>query len=85
MEREPLRELTLGRRTVSTTPLPVPAAWSFPAGFRHGRARPHRGPVPGEVRGLRWQVECHRRVWEGVESPLEDAAIDAEMAAWAGR
>jgi hypothetical protein len=84
-EREPLRELTLGRRAASIIP---------PTASARGPSRPDSDT--DELEGiaercrakcdaLRWQVECHRRVWEGVESPIEDAAIDPEMAAWAGR
>ncbi len=84
-ETEPLRELTLGRRVASTIPPPAPA---------RGPARPDSdaeeleglaGRCRAKCEALRWQVECHRRLWEGVDSPIEDAMIDPDLAAWSGR
>ena len=39
----------------------------------------------GKVEALRWQAESHRRLWEGVESPVEEILIDAEMLEWADK
>ena len=80
---EPLRELTLGRSPAP--PPPTPAAGGS-----------HDEPLADELEQLqrrcrakceavRWQAECHRRLWEGVESPIEDSPVDPEMVEWSGR
>lgn len=80
---EPLRELTLGRLPAS--PKPIPAAAT-------PRAEPDEDELDGirqrclaKCEAIRWQVESHRRLWEGVESPIEDAPLDREMIDWSGR
>ncbi len=81
--REPLRELTLGRAGSSAIALSPPAGRPP----RPASVEDEFGPIEARCRAkcaaLRGQVECHRRVWEGVESPVEDVASDPEMAAWA--
>jgi hypothetical protein len=83
--REPLRELTLGRRAASAIPPPAPERGPFRPDTDTDELDGIEERCRAKCEALRWQVECHRRVWEGVESPVEEAAINPEMAAWAGR
>jgi hypothetical protein len=83
--REPLRELTLGRKAESAVLRPVSSSRRPPADSDPDEFEPIAERCRAKCDALRWQVECHRRVWEGVESPVEEVAIDPEMVAWAGR
>ncbi len=83
--REPLRELTLGRHPAAPPPPPTTAAGP-------SRAEPEEDELEGigarcraKCEAIRWQVECQRRIWEGVEAPIEDAGLDPESLAWANR
>ena len=41
--------------------------------------------MPRKAEAVRWQAECHRRLWEGVEVPVEDAALEPEIYDWADK
>lgn len=80
---EPLRELTLGRTPAAPKPIP---------GTVTPRAEPDEDELEGirqrclaKCEAIRWQVESHRRLWEGVEAPIEDAPGDRAMIDWSGR
>jgi hypothetical protein len=84
-EREPLRELTLGRRAAPPTQAPHPPGRS---------ARPEAdvddlGRIESRCRSkaeaARRAAERQRRALEGTDPQVEDAPADPEIAAWAGR
>jgi hypothetical protein len=84
--REPLRELTLGRRPAAAVPPPSAARGSSRADSDEEDELEAMGArCRAKCDAVRWQAECHRRIWEGVEAPIEDAGLDPEMVAWAGR
>ncbi len=81
--REPLKELTLGRR-IAPSPHP-PGGVSTPASTDEDDLARIVARCRGKAEAIRWQAESHRRLWEGVESPIEEASIDAEMLEWADK
>jgi hypothetical protein len=81
--REPLRELTLGRRIAPATQ--PPGGTSAHSSADEDDLARIVTRCRGKAEALRWQAESHRRLWEGVESPIEEALIDAEMLEWADK
>jgi hypothetical protein len=82
---EPLRELTLGRQVAPSNP-PSESAGENPRAESDDdefeRIEEH---CRAKCEAVRWQVECHRRLWEGVEAPVENAPMGPEMIEWSGR
>ncbi len=83
--REPLRELTLGRRPASPIPPPAAAGAASEPDLDEHELDSIGARCRAKCDAVRWQAECHRRIWEGVEAPIEDAELDPEMVVWAGR
>src|SRR5262245_4229604 len=83
--REPLHELTLGRRPAAPVPPPSAASGSLRLESEEDELEDIGVRCRAKCDAVRWQAECHRRIWEGVEAPIEDAGLDPEMVAWAGR
>jgi hypothetical protein len=79
--REPLRELTLGRRPAP--PIPSPATGVSQA-ESEDELRRIEERAQAKCDAVRWQAESHRRMWEGVEAPVEDAPVDPEVIEWSG-
>jgi hypothetical protein len=79
--REPLRELTLGRK-VAPAP-PPPASSVNHAAVEKEELDQLVARCRAKAEAVRWQAESHRRVWEGVETPMDDIAVASEMQAWA--
>jgi hypothetical protein len=84
-QREPLHELTLGRRPAAAVPPPSAAGGSSRVESEEDELEGLGARCRAKCDAVRWQAECHRRIWEGVETPIEDAGLDPEMVAWAGR
>jgi hypothetical protein len=81
--REPLKELTLGRRIAP--PIQPAGGMSAPTSTDEDELAGIAARCRGKAEAVRWQAESHRRLWEGVESPVEDAAVDPEMLEWADK
>lgn len=79
--REPLRELTLGRKVVSPPPPPVNPA-SHAAAEKEELDQLIRR-CRDKAAAIRWHAESHRRVWEGVDTPMDNIAVAPELHAWA--
>lgn len=80
--REPLRELTLGR---SPPPQPIHGDAGSRADAEAEEVERLRQGCWSKAEAIRWQVECHQGLWEGVESPIDEAPVDPERIAWSGR
>ncbi|MHB1558958.1 MAG: hypothetical protein ACYC61_16025 [Isosphaeraceae bacterium] len=79
--REPLRELTLGRRVVSPPPPPVNPVSHAVAEKEELDQLVRR--CRAKAAAIRWHAESHRRVWEGVDAPMDEIAVAPELHAWA--
>ncbi len=81
--KEPLKELTLGRRIVPRNQPPP----SMPTQSDKEEDDLVRigARCRAKAEAVRWQAECHRRLWEGVEVPVEDAALEPEIYDWADK
>jgi hypothetical protein len=79
--REPLRELTLGRRPAPPVVSPAPGVAQAEA---DDELRLIEERCQAKCEAVRWQAESHRRIWEGVEAPVEDGPVDPEMIEWSG-
>ncbi len=79
--REPLRALTFGR---TTAPPPPPHSEATPRADFDDELERLEKRCRAKSEAVRWQAECHRRLWEGVESPVEDDAVDRELFHWSG-
>lgn len=79
--REPLRELTLGRKIASPPPPPVNPASHAAADKEEVDQLIRR--CRDKAAAIRWHAESHRRVWEGVETPMDPLAVAPELHAWA--
>jgi hypothetical protein len=79
--REPLRELTLGRRPAA--PIASPVTATFPD-ESNDELRQIEERCRAKSDAVRWQAESHRRIWEGVEAPVDDAPVDPAMTEWSG-
>ena len=80
---EPLRELTLGQSTLR--PPPVPPELGARAEAESEEIERLAGRCQAKADTIRWQVESHQQLWQGVESPIDEAPVDPELVAWSGR
>jgi hypothetical protein len=80
---EPLRELTLGRSPASARPIGPSATTRIDSDI--DELQEIRRRCLAKCDALRWQVESHRRLWEGVEAPIDDAHVDRKTIEWSGR
>ncbi len=79
--REPLRELTLGRKFVSPPPPPMNPASHAAAEKEELDQLIKR--CRDKAAAIRWHAESHRRVWEGVDAPMDEITVTPELHAWA--
>lgn len=80
---EPLRELTLGQATMP--PPLVPSEIGARSEADAEEIERLGGRCRAKAEAVRWQVESHQRLWQGVESPIDEAPVDPELVAWSGR
>jgi hypothetical protein len=85
---EPLRELTLGRYVSPANPPSHPGDAGPPPDSREDEddeLERIEQRCRAKCEAVRSQAECHRRLWEGVESPVEDTLQDPELLGWASQ
>lgn len=84
-EQEPLRALTLGRRTPSSISPPHPAGLSVPTEADENDLDQIMSRCRWKAKAARRVAEQQRHTREGTAFQIEDASTDPEIAEWTGR